>query len=363
MNNTNYFEKYLKYKNKYVELKKISGGNPNTKNIILVGTHGFRIKCLFATLIHLSGIQNFTLHSFKNCAIIRCYSDNTHIRFENIYNGQRSAQKENKDRILYYQNKDKDKIKQISLLKSQFPKFDIPINIEIFLIRHGEGIHNVLNVNTHINYPNKLIDAPLNEEGKQQASRAADIFFQYFNNKRLQGDLKEHNLKLIFCASDLDRPRETVKFFMDKFKSSNIQNSLLKIDYQIHVLPCIHEIYPAEIKKDVKLSPTNNLLQTVTMNNNTFCERDNSMESGQSYANLSSCATSKYHNPIQQNPKCGNVGNYKVNWSYYKQTKLTRDNCANTNLFEQIRNFIKYYPTTISNIPQQSFNRNIQRHI
>jgi broad specificity phosphatase PhoE len=353
MNTTNYFEKYLKYKNKYLELKKLTGGNPNTKNIILVGTHGFRIKCLFATLIHLTKLQNFKLQSFKNCAVIRCYSDNTHIRFEIIYNGNRSDAKEKEDGFLYYQDNNKDIIKQISLLKSQFPKFDIPINTEIFLIRHGEGIHNVLKVATHKSHPNKLLDAKLNHEGHEQAEIAGNIFKNYLK-QRLSNDLIRYNINLLFCASDLDRTRETIIYFMKSLQDYN-QSKKYNIKYNnvIHILPCIHEVYPSEIKGDVILSSINNPLKDVTVANNMFCEKDK--YATESYANQSSCLTiqQRQTNNICQSIKINNFGPVMLDWSFYNKT---RNMCPQTNLFEQIKEFINK-----NNIPQQRFNRGIDR--
>lgn len=145
-------QKYLKYKVKYLNLKKQldlksqdlksqSGGEP-PKNILIV-SHNNRIRCL------LSKLYGTDIPRFKNTAIIKLEirSDDTNVRTILVHEGEVNNPKKS------YVVIEKPLAGSLNIqLPPGFPKsnLNIPENYkktsyDIYIVRHGEGTHNVKN--------------------------------------------------------------------------------------------------------------------------------------------------------------------------------------------------------------------------
>jgi broad specificity phosphatase PhoE len=240
MQNENYYSKYIKYKNKYLELKNIINnqkGNGETINCALVAHNG-RIKCLLTSLgIPIKKFINEKNKEyemrFKNCAIILLKITSQKIEISLIYDGE--INKIKKDYFYYVKdttNMEKNEIKfenfvlqnekySEGLRKLNLKPDDINDNtINFYMVRHGEGEHNVASLSEKL-VSNKILDASLTDIGKTQA---------------LNASAKLNTIKFDYCfVSDLRRTRQTIEGILEN-------NDYLEQITQIYVLPCSHEL-------------------------------------------------------------------------------------------------------------------------
>ena len=128
----------------------------------------------------------------------------------------------------------KEKLKKMKLAKNtwtidKFNQYDhnfkgnLPQNMEIYLIRHGEGRHNEMKLSE------KLVnmdarDALLTLEGFSQAQRACEQLKIYLKNQN-------KIVKFFFGATHLKRTQQTIA----------IVQKTLNIHQTIHIIPCAHE--------------------------------------------------------------------------------------------------------------------------
>jgi hypothetical protein len=147
-NHINYFEKYMKYKTKYLELKNLIGGN--NKNIIIIATHSYRLQCILNGLRVNSIDDKVVIKRFKNCAIVKIFCDtkgNTCVQiiFQGIYVGEVDTTD-----TTHFEEYDIGENKILLTIDThKHPEYSLPQNTEIFFIRHGEGIHNTDKKNKH----------------------------------------------------------------------------------------------------------------------------------------------------------------------------------------------------------------------
>ncbi len=140
-------DKYLKYKFKYLNLKKQialksqSGGEP-PKNILIV-THNSRLRCLFSKLYNGENIPRF-----KNTAIIKLEirPENADVIVSLVHEGHVNNPK--KGYVVANPVAGSNDI----YLRQVFPKALLNIDpkynnksYNIYLVRHGEGTHNIKN--------------------------------------------------------------------------------------------------------------------------------------------------------------------------------------------------------------------------
>lgn len=283
MNNL-YYAKYLKYKNKYLELKNLlEGGETNEHNQIIncaITTHNGRLRCLLTSIgfptskkINLSISNNEanntldTLNSiseiqseikgggfinfgkkedkkdkevelrFKNCAVILMKIDSylKTINFSLVYSGEvkpkegyyfyvkTKSSNPNEIEFPQIQYTDTDRKYTEVLKKLHIKQEDLENKIlNIYMIRHGEGIHNtVKGIGKIKKFSSEYIDAGLTSDGMKQALGAG----QALNNIKFN---------YIF-VSDLARTRQTIQ----KILNSNSYHNQIK---KIFVLPCSHEL-------------------------------------------------------------------------------------------------------------------------
>lgn len=240
-NNSNYYSKYLKYKNKYLDLKNIllkQNGRGKVINCVLVAHNG-RIKCLLTSLgvpikkmIEGKGDKKFEMR-FKNCAIILLKVSSNRIEISLVYDGEINILK--KDYYYYVNgetnlNKSEIKFETFNLEGNSYiqglrtlklkPE-DIEDNIiNFYMVRHGEGEHNVASKSEKI-FSNKILDASLTQYGIQQAINASAYL---------------KNIEFNYCfVSDLRRTRETIQNLLSN-------NEYLNQITKIYVAPCAHEL-------------------------------------------------------------------------------------------------------------------------
>ena len=182
-------------------------------NIIIV-SHSNRMRCFMKRFFDRFDINK----RFMNCAIIKICNKNNNIKAELIYSGELDNE-EDKDNEKYYT------YKNYRTLTTN--KLNIPENMIYYIVRHGQGYHNLANSildkilyafeSPYFNDPN------LTNKGFEQ-SRHAGIFLNNYINKEYT---------TIFFCSKLLRTRETISEIMDQmgFMKNNI-----------YILPSSHEI-------------------------------------------------------------------------------------------------------------------------
>jgi phosphohistidine phosphatase SixA len=300
MINNNSLYKYLKYKNKYKH--HIFGGsslnynNYNNMNIILCGTHNNRLECYFK---YINKYNEYTNKSFNNCVIIRCYRENNKVKFNMIYEGESKG--DDIVSVCSMTNRCWDIVSFNNYFNNYSYDIDLPHNTEIFLIRHGLGVHNKMNILQKILNTKK--DSQLDPIGLEQAMRAG-IFLKgylYSNNINI-------NINITFMASYLMRAQQTIAIIM----------KMIEIEKQIYIVPCSHElIYSGNGNCD------SNILQNLPIASNKPICTDNSGTCGK---------LSVFSDP-------NTLDNYevKLNWDYFMEFNKS-NKCQDTNMVAEIIN-------------------------
>ncbi len=328
----NYYEKYIKYKTKYFKLKNLIGGT--SKNIIIVATHSYRLQCILNGMRKIS--KQFQEHPeqykyikrFKNCAIVRIFRNLEYICVQLIYQGIYDEYNDETDDT-HYELGDIHTFK-LEINITQYPTYSIPPNVEIFLIRHGEGIHNVISkeekeklkenpINNKVLFVKQnLKDARLTDKGNKQAFIAGHKLNTYLNN-----NFKTFNNNYYFCASDLYRTQETIgniKYVLNKSIKGKFRDP-------IYIISCIHEITPHI--REVNATEHD-------------CDNPGKIVKETSIYNMPKC--------IGNNLKCNSISkkirqiSYTtyIDWSKYKQRNI----CSNTS--DITSNIIKEILSVIS---------------
>lgn len=250
-----------KKKRKYIKKskrKKIKTKNINTKekNICMV-SHGGRIKCLLKKLNISVKDENGKSIKFKNCATILLKISKEKINVSMFYDGELQHVKPNckyfvSNKIIEpydvpFNGKTYDAENGLYddiLYNLNLKKSDITSDLNIYIVRHGEGYHNTLSFLDKIIYFNDIKDPSITKTGKKQSqnvgNRLENINFDYF------------------FVSDLKRTKETLKHM---FKN---------ISDDIYVLPCSHELQYVNNGK----SDGHQYLASLTKENQTAHEYD-----------------------------------------------------------------------------------------
>jgi broad specificity phosphatase PhoE len=303
INDNTYFEKYIKYKKRYIELKTKYTQNPNIKNVILVATHSYRLQCILNRLRIMSTNKTMDgIKRFKNCAIVRIFRSPTgntcvELFFEGIYAGPPDPthfEEPDREQILFeieinYTNKD----------------YSISDDVEIYLIRHGEGEHNIATGEQKHILNDTLKDAKLTDNGNKQARTAGDKLNSYFSSRIF-------NPTYYFCASDLSRTQETIaniKYVLNNNRKGDEENP-------IFIIPCIHEI-----------TPNVRAIGNATEDN---CDDIKKLAQGTSIYNTTSCSIDTCKE-ISINID-GTKHTTRLDWTKY----TSRENCSSQNIIKNI---------------------------
>jgi bisphosphoglycerate-dependent phosphoglycerate mutase len=254
------------------------------KKIIICGTHNNRLVCFLKNFKNIS-------NNFKNCAIIKCYNN----KIEMIYEGHLK-----KNNVNHW---------TIDIFNKEFIDIDIniPNNVEIYLIRHGNGTHNNLNIYEKIF--NSTIDPSLDSDGVIQAIQAGIFLKDY---------LKNSYENITFTASELIRTQQTIGLIMQQMDINN----------NITIIPCNHELLyhinggcNETIDKMIKIK-----------SNIPMCKINN--------INESCYILTKFCNELNN---CNINLKININWNYYINfyERMNKDNMkCNTNLISILLNSI-----------------------
>ena len=188
---------------------------------------------------------NTKMGRFMNAALLKMVVNESRITIVMQYSGEVDVKEKKGDSYVYYINpKDEsmfsDRVKQGDFLTIPFQPVVIPnlifqtdkndTDYVFYLIRHGQGEHNVLKGFSKMNAP---IDANLTQEGIAQAVRSGENFM-----KKIASSSSSPLFDYLF-GSDLRRTRDTVAAFLQPFPK-NIGN--LHHTDPIYILPCAHEL-------------------------------------------------------------------------------------------------------------------------
>ena len=304
-------KKYLKYKIKYLELKSKIGGGSTYNNLLV--THNSRLRCFLEDIGLMSiikkkyAIDSKTEIRFKNCSILKISltQNSTDFTIEMVYEGF-----VNKRKGIYFVTSN-DPINKTDLI---FPKETISLsklginsskivnNYNFYVVRHGEGSHNV------VQYINLNTDTQLTNKGIDQAKIAGNELAKFLN---------KDNSKINFLfSSKLYRTRETLSIMVDQIDILNKDKNLEKKD--IIILPCSHELsYYQDGNCDIK---SRNV--AIPPENITLC-------------NVTTCS-------IDKPSKCCKVANHISDWSFYNSFYKDGNHCADTNMFKLSINIIDH---------------------
>jgi broad specificity phosphatase PhoE len=282
-------DKYIKYKIKYLNLKKqIGSGNIYTSIIV---THNGKLRCLLEKL-GFSDNENYNTRKkkFMNCVILKLQITSNQMSIEMIDKGDLS--KDDKyDTSLYFTSFNK-------ILDHGLQK--VGDNTFIFyLIRHGDGTHNRAKIRET---NEKIIDPSLTEIGIEQCIETG----------RKLADL---NFNFLF-VSELVRTRQSLYYILKggiNFKPIDEKFN------KVIVLPCSRELVYDSDSCDVN--------QATTQENEMLC------------------------NPLESdNPDyCTKLGDLTIDWSYYlkfhgDQIIRRSANCKDTEMIsEAIKIVLAFY--------------------
>lgn len=272
------------------------------------------------------GGQKASMPRFKNGSVVEVKIDDRVISIRLLISGEIDEHKPDK----YYYVTPEEEFTDVNMMRGSYkvmPFRDIsfennfydikPGNTYTFyLVRHGQGTHNVKKLSTvqkavkKIKDDTAFMDAELTPEGREQAERTGKKFRELITKKAGNPVFAPEFL----FASDLLRTRQTAIEFI---KGMGIPFDVRNI--QIYVLPCSHEL---DYVKGGKCDGN----QGITAPENT-----------------SICTTNNY--------KCLYEGGFSINWDYYYEfygnatrEKLCKSNCQkcrNTDMIKEAMKIIK----------------------
>lgn len=234
-----YYKKYIKYKNKYLQYKRILyGGLPQPPlSVIVLASHQNAIGEFLSVLV-----TNFTKtrKKFKNCACLEIAKDGDIVRVSMVYEGELDQQDTKKDPKLYFTPVEFNK-QQYQFNLNHASKIGVNVNIgdnvKIFLVRHGNGPHNehtglegaIVKSKDEETYTDPLL-TPL---GISQAERASILIINKITSYNRQCTIK-------LCSSRLRRAIQTVGIIGYHLSIPQIQN--VSMELRVIIIPGVEEI-------------------------------------------------------------------------------------------------------------------------
>ena len=336
-----YYDKYQKYKMKYLELKKLSLNTTTTKInlsecskdgktfISLICTHSARLRCFMMdivkdVMIKLLNENKVKEIRFKNVCILEMKIDCSGASLKMVFSG--FITKENRKGIYFTigKNYDNDFLDgdiifpelNISLTSLKLNQEIIKNNTFIFyIIRHGEGFHNVAKISQKVMgaikgivTENKLQDALLTDKGKKDAAGAGEKLREMIGNKKID----------FLFASKLRRTRETLKNII----GNNNFSYESQLPNNIIILPCSHEL---EFKDGGNCDENQSIFNNPE--NTQKCYNDGNFSSiNEELCDNITLSTGK---PIL------------INWNIYTNYKKDKNKkCSNTNMIKEAIEYI-----------------------
>ena len=230
----------------------LNGITPNNGPVVVLSSHQSRLLCELRGLEFLNENNNKEIR-FKNGAVLKfmirkkAKESNCTCAVDLVHDGELSKPKSGEEAKGDYKKllkgtkpyfvKDRPVDNELDGSYKFIPevKHDVnaneklgittndEFNLDIFLIRHGEGTHNVTKM--------KVLhtSAGLTQNGEVQAKHTGEALTQIIPNFR---ELHDKNL-LYLCASDIKRAIQTMTIVKEKLSMP---------DKHIYVIPCSHEI-------------------------------------------------------------------------------------------------------------------------
>ena len=333
INDIVYKQKYLKYKAKYLELQEQLGGEdgdePGNTNEPLIRkyllcTHNSRIRCLIKR--YFSESNDINKIKFKNCAIFKLSISfkNDDINLKLVYGGDVDKKKLEKHKYFVPVKDHKNEVefktvnckKTILLGKDEDEYHKITNDIEIYIIRHGEGEHNVGSfIKKH-----SQKDPSLTAKGIEQASNGAKTYIKDYVLKNNNNNNSLQFNKLF--ASKLYRTWETLINVLDDDMTNDTNKKII-------ILPCSHEL-AYKPGKDGNCDANQRLggiVPWTSPENIDKCSK-----------NQKKTQCTKIEIEIKENNK--NL-TYTIDWDYYNTFYKSTQKCRETNMIIEMINIIK----------------------
>jgi bisphosphoglycerate-dependent phosphoglycerate mutase len=332
LNEKIYFKKYLKYKSKYSNMINLVGGVPE-KKIFIISSHMNRMVIKIFEMLVLMGQKvpeiNFVL---DNCTILKIDKVADMVTMCMLYPTVNS----NPSRFRG--------IEQINELKLSIPMADFPADLIIYLVRHGEGFHNVPGSSIAV-----IHDAELTPKGKEQIIPASQAIQQDIET------MGYTNYKIFLGCSHLKRTWQTVYNLYNIF-SPNLKDVVHK---EIFIIPCLHEMirqmntpqhYEQESPhKRTALNPFHHEGEYQARYKGAVSKPDITDEELRKIVlenkprnNIHDGITERSYQETDSEP-------IPLNWSFYEDTHIrkgiTYEQCADITVIKAICNFYDYLKT------------------
>jgi broad specificity phosphatase PhoE len=261
----NYYKKYIKYKNKYLQLRyKLIGGTdfelqpqppapqpPSTSTaqsaqpstslvsekhrIFVIVTHQKWLECFLTAF--LEDKYKTTKRKFKNCMCL-CISKKTSISIgiTMVCQGYLDPA-DKKDESLYFNTLEFNN----NNYTCNFEHNELlPPNTTMMFVRHGNGFHNsetgLLGLIKKNRNQSKYRDALLTDLGKEQAKWASVAILRHL--RTITDSHKKHCVCVYFCASILRRAIQTSSILLSCLRTCN-EPYCTGITYD----PCVYVFY------------------------------------------------------------------------------------------------------------------------
>jgi hypothetical protein len=370
-----YLDKYLKYKNKYLNLKKILvGGNEvktnlssSDKKIFIISSHHNRMVTMIFDFLQKMGLpipryigdgldpeidrsdpslppnqQKFIL---DNCTTLKIIKEGDQVKISMLYPESRVKE----------ESKSKTDIDGLNL-HIIWPEY--PDNLIVYLVRHGEGEHNIFDIkkSPYSTYSEEkikelLLDPELTTKGDVQAIECAGKIFLDINKL-----YNESNVQIYFGCSYLKRTLQTVYMIRQIFIILNKLKCI--IDDKIYVIPCIQEmIRPMMTKYQIVDKKKNQPLDKILVRLSLDPFESDISNYAPLYSKITPFDKKKVQYLIYENtPKCHDIENIvescktyldcEVIWTHYidvyRIIKEKNKSCADITVIKAICNFYDF---------------------
>jgi hypothetical protein len=307
--------------------------NKNCKKIFIISSHMNRMIITIFETLSLMGKKipemNFVL---DNCTILKINKEDDVVKIRMLHPIINS----NPSRFR--------SIEYINELELCFNMIDFPSDLIIYLVRHGEGKHNVVDANIE-----DIYDAELTPKGKLQI---VDTSIAIKDDIKKDNEAAENkNYKIFLGCSHLKRTWQTIYNLYNQFPIELKE----KVNEQIYIIPCIQEmirqIYtPQHYEKD---SPYKRIAFNPFYNENEYREK---YEGKLTKLGITDEELKKIvlENKPKNNIYDGIHETYyqdggkiiPLNWNFYVDTHkvkgITYEDCANKTVIEAIYDFYTY---------------------
>ena len=220
----------------------------------LIATHNGRMRCMLNDILNQANTPLDKKLRFKNCCILKLsFNSELNSSLNLIYSGEINTKKkytyyvanpsEVNSNCVLFPNFNFTREQTIRILNTLHIKpSDINSEVNFFIVRHGEGFHNVSSFGEKAigAITGEIYDALLTKDGILQGYDAGRFLENYLSKNNLY-------LKYLF-SSDLKRTRQTINYILE---AMNERRVLLN---KIVVLPCSHELNFKNSSCDLKQS-------------------------------------------------------------------------------------------------------------